>query len=65
MAIRFSVSCGNADGSYVTRGKAVRLGTSGDAAFDTPLKAGSFGMKDGCRVYELSRSRSSTTRFIR
>lgn len=55
MTTKFIVSPGNADDDYITESKVVRLGTSGDIRFETPLKAGTFGMTDGCGIYEVYR----------
>ena len=55
MTTKFIVSCGNADDDYITESKVVRLGTSGNIKFETPLKAGTFGMTRGCGVYEVYR----------
>ena len=52
---KFIVSCGNTDDDFITENKVVRLGTSGNIKFETPLKAGTFGMTSGCGVYEVYR----------
>ena len=52
---KFIVSCGNADDDYITESKVVRLGTAGNIKFETPLKAGTFGMTSGCGIYEVYR----------
>lgn len=56
MTTKFRVTSVGHDDDFVTEGKAVRLGTSGDVSFETPLKAGAFGMRDGCRVYDAYRN---------
>lgn len=55
MTTKFIVSCGNNDDDYITENKVVRLGTSGNIKFETPLKAGTFGMTQGCGIYEVYR----------
>lgn len=55
MTTKFIVSCGNNDDNYITESKVVRLGTSGNIKFETPLKAGTFGMTRGCGIYDVYR----------
>lgn len=61
MVTRFTVTVDSVDEDYVTAKKTVRLGSSGDKKFETPLKAGSHGCTTGCVIYQPYRLFKSDT----